>query len=72
MKHCVQAPRGACTQCFIGVGWDEEGRCRPCSEAGVRLSVAPPRTAPVIEATAVPGAEEDAPRRRLSFLSRRA
>ncbi|WP_461110814.1 hypothetical protein [Streptomyces calidiresistens] len=65
------APRGACTQCFIGVAWDDEGRCRPCSEAGVRLSVAPPRTAPAIEAAALPGPEEAAPRRRLSFLSRR-
>lgn len=31
---------GPCTQCCIGVAWDEEGRCRPCSAAGVRLAPA--------------------------------
>ncbi|MCE7082650.1 hypothetical protein [Streptomyces sp. ST2-7A] len=68
------APRGACTQCFAGTAWDDEGRCRPCSEAGVRLTAAPPRTAPAIE-TAEPLSEltdGSAPRRRLSFLSRRS
>lgn len=31
---------GACSQCWVGVAWDEEGRCRPCSEGGVRLAPA--------------------------------
>lgn len=30
----------ACSQCWIGVAWDDEGRCRPCSDGGVRLAPA--------------------------------
>jgi hypothetical protein len=36
----VRTRGGSCSQCWIGVAWDEEGRCRPCSDGGVRLAPA--------------------------------
>lgn len=36
----TRASGGACSQCWIGVAWDEQGRCRPCSDGGVQLAPA--------------------------------
>ncbi|MDB1087750.1 hypothetical protein PJ985_09245 [Streptomyces sp. ACA25] len=47
-----------CSQCCIGVAWDEQGRCRPCSTAGVMLGPAEPepeRPAPDDGAQGEPG-----------------
>lgn len=61
----VAAPKApvACSQCWIGVAWDDEGRCRPCSDGRVRLAPAALRK----ELTA--STEEEAPPAR-SALSR--
>ncbi|WP_103501551.1 MULTISPECIES: hypothetical protein [Streptomyces] len=42
-------PPVACSQCWIGVAWDDEGRCRPCSDGGVRLAPSAPEPEPVPE-----------------------
>ena len=49
---------GACSQCWVGVAWDEEGRCRPCSDGGVRLAPAAVSAEPD-----EPAADEERPRR---------
>ncbi|MFX4295080.1 hypothetical protein [Streptomyces bohaiensis] len=56
----------ACSQCWIGVAWDDEGRCRPCSDGGVRLAPATRRK----ELTAAPEEEAPPPRSALARARR--